>query len=59
MSTLWRIHACYMLDIETRDSLFNMQWFRNPWNMKLRIIRQNETREENIDVIETFNYLSV
>ena len=47
----------YMLDIETRDSLFNMQWFRNPWNMKLRIIRQNETREENIDVIETFNYL--
>lgn len=47
----------YMLDIETRDSLFNMQWFRNPWNMKLRIIRQNETREENIDIIETFNYL--
>lgn len=47
----------YMLDIETRDSLFNMQWFRNPWNMKLRIIRQNETREENINIIETFNYL--
>lgn len=47
----------YMLDIETRDSLFNMKWFRNPWDMKLRITRQNETREENIDVIETFNYL--
>lgn len=47
----------YMLNIETRDSLFNMKWFRNPWNMKLRITRQNETREENIDVIETFNYL--
>lgn len=47
----------YMLDIETRDSLFNMKWFRNPWNMKLRITRQNETREEKIDVIETFNYL--
>ena len=47
----------YMLDIETRDSLFNMQWFKNPWNMKLRITRQNETHEENIDVIETFNYL--
>ena len=47
----------YMLDIETRDSLFNMKWFRNPWNMKLRITRQNETREEHIDVIETFNYL--
>lgn len=47
----------YMLDIETRDSLFNIKWFRNPWNMKLRITRQNETREEKIDVIETFNYL--
>ena len=47
----------YMLDIETRGSLFNMQWFRNPWNMKLHITRQNETREENVDVIETFNYL--
>lgn len=47
----------YMLNIETRDSLFNMKWFRNPWDMKLRITRQNETREENIDVIETFNYL--
>ena len=47
----------YMLDIETRDSLFNMKWFRNPWNMKLRITRQNETREEHINVIETFNYL--
>ena len=47
----------YMLDIETRGSLFNMKWFRNPWNMKLRITRQNETREESIDVIETFNYL--
>lgn len=47
----------YMLDIETRDSLFNIKWFRNPWNMKLRITQQNETREENIDVIDTFNYL--
>lgn len=47
----------YMLDMETRNSLFNMRWFRNPWNMKLRITQQNETHEENIDVIETFNYL--
>lgn len=47
----------YMLDTETRDSLFNLQWFRNPWNTKLRITRKNETKEENIDLIETFNYL--
>lgn len=47
----------YMLDTETRDSLFNLQWFRNPWNTKLRITRKNETKEENIDLIDTFNYL--
>lgn len=47
----------YMLDTETKDSLFNLEWFRNPWNTKLFITRQNETKEENIDLIETFNYL--
>lgn len=47
----------YLLDTETKDSLFNLEWFRNPWNTKLRITRQNETKEENIDLIETFNYL--
>lgn len=48
----------YMLDTETRDSLFSLKWFRNPWAMKLRITRQNETREEAVDIIETFNYLT-
>ena len=47
----------YLLDTETKDSLFNLEWFRNPWNTKLFITRQNETKEENIDLIETFNYL--
>lgn len=47
----------YLLDTETRDSLFNLQWFRNPWAMKLRITRQNEMKEETIDLVETFNYL--
>lgn len=47
----------YLLDTETKGSLFNLQWFRNPWNTKLLITRQNETKEENVDLIETFNYL--
>lgn len=47
----------YLLDTETRESLFSLKWFRNPWAMKLLITRQNETREESIDLVETFNYL--
>lgn len=47
----------YLLDTETKDSLFNLEWFRNPWNTKLFITRNNETKEETIDLIETFNYL--
>lgn len=47
----------YMLNTETRDSLFNLKWFVNPFDVKLRITRNNETIEENIDMVETFNYL--
>lgn len=47
----------YMLDVETRDSLLNLQWFVNPFDVKLNITRQNETVEELIDLPETFNYL--
>ena len=47
----------YMLDVETRDSLLNLKWFINPFDVKLNITRQNETIEENIDLPETFNYL--
>lgn len=47
----------YLLDTETKDSLFSLQWFTNPWNIKLKITRNNETKEERIDLIETFNFL--
>lgn len=47
----------YMLDLETRDSLFNQEWFVNPFDMKLRITRNNEMKEEKVDLVETFNYL--
>ena len=47
----------YMLDLETKDSLFNLKWFENPFDMKLFITRNNETKEEKVDMVETFNYL--
>jgi len=47
----------YMLDVETRDSLLNLKWFVNPFDVKLNITLHNEIREQNIDMPETFNYL--
>lgn len=47
----------YMLDVESRDSLLNLQWFINPFNCYLNITRNNETKPTKIDLVETFNYL--
>ncbi|MCM1036197.1 MAG: site-specific DNA-methyltransferase [Bacteroides sp.] len=47
----------YMLDVETRDSLLNLKWFVNPFDMTFDITRNNETRARHIDMPETFNYL--
>lgn len=47
----------YMLDVEYRDSLLNIDAFKNPFNYRLNITRNNESQETVIDLIETFNYL--
>ncbi|PKL55956.1 MAG: site-specific DNA-methyltransferase [Methanomicrobiales archaeon HGW-Methanomicrobiales-6] len=51
----------YMLDVETRDSqsLLNTHAFIDPMAYKLRVKRpgSDESREMNIDLLETFNYL--
>lgn len=47
----------YMLDVQMRGSLFNKEWFVNPFDFKLKITAQNELQEQRIDLIETFNYL--
>lgn len=47
----------YMLDVESRDSLLNIDAFKNPFNYKLNITRNNESQETVIDLVETFNYL--
>lgn len=47
----------YMLDVESRDSLLNIDVFKDPFNYKLNITRNNESQETIIDLVETFNYL--
>lgn len=49
----------YMLDVETRNSLLNVEAFRDPTTYKLKIKRpgSDETREVNVDLLETFNWL--
>ncbi len=51
----------YMLDVETRgsQSLLNVQAFADPTAYKLKVKRpgSDESREVNVDLIETFNWL--
>lgn len=47
----------YMLDVETKDSLLNLEWFINPFNCYLNITKNNELQPTKVDLVETFNYL--
>jgi adenine-specific DNA-methyltransferase len=49
----------YVLDFETKGSpsLLDLESFEDPFSYKLNITRDDETRPENVDLIETFNYL--
>lgn len=47
----------YMLDIEAEGSLLNLDAFKTPFEYKLKVTENNETKEKNVDVVETFNYL--
>ncbi|MCI6082382.1 MAG: site-specific DNA-methyltransferase [Prevotella sp.] len=47
----------YMLDVETRDSLLNLNMFENPFAMTLKTTKDNELVETEVDMVETFNYL--
>lgn len=51
----------YMLDVETRgsQSLLNVQAFTDPtaYNLKVKRPGSDESREVNIDLLETFNWL--
>ena len=47
----------YMMDTESRGSLFNLEWFVNPFAMTLKTTKDNELVETPVDMVETFNYL--
>lgn len=47
----------YMLDVEAKDSLLNLEWFVDPFNCYLNITKNNELQPTKIDLVETFNYL--
>jgi len=49
----------YMLKWETRrsETLLNVERLQNPFSYKLRIHREGETREQPVDLPETFAYL--
>lgn len=47
----------YMMDTESRGSLFNLEWFVNPFVMTLKTTKDNELVETPVDMVETFNFL--
>ena len=49
----------YMLNIESKGSLLNIEAFEQPFSYLMHIATDSagETRLQNIDLIETFNYL--
>ena len=47
----------YMLDIEAKGSLLNLNAFKTPFSYEMNITEKNESKLHKIDVCETFNYL--
>lgn len=47
----------YMLDLESKESLLNLEAFKTPFEYEMRITEKNECKEQRVDVCETFNYL--
>jgi adenine-specific DNA-methyltransferase len=47
----------YMLEVESRDSLLNLDRFTDPFNVEISITRNDESRHVKLDLVETFNYL--
>ena len=47
----------YMLDLESRDSLLDIDLFDKPFDYQLTINRMGEMYKTTVDLVETFNYL--
>ncbi len=50
----------YMLEFESKESnvLLNLDALDNPFEYKLRVYDNNEFKLQNVDLIETFNYIA-
>ncbi len=47
----------YMLDVESRGHLLNLEAFKNPFKYQLMATENNELIPTTVDLVETFNYL--
>lgn len=47
----------YILEIESREHLFNLEMFRKPFDYQLKVTENNELKPCKVDLVETFNYL--
>jgi adenine-specific DNA-methyltransferase len=47
----------YMLEMESREHLFNLEIFRKPFEYQLKVTENNELKSTKVDLVETFNYL--
>ncbi len=47
----------YMLELESRDHLFNLEMFQKPFDYQLKVTENNELKNTKVDLVETFNYL--
>lgn len=47
----------YMLDLESKGSLLDLEQFKAPFSYQMKITERNETKTRRIDLVETFNYL--
>lgn len=47
----------YMIDLESKGSLLNLDRFKEPFSYEMKITEKNECRKRPVDIVETFNYL--
>lgn len=47
----------YMVDLESRGSMLNMEAFKVPFSYRMKITERNECHQHPVDICETFNYL--
>ena len=47
----------YMVDLESRGSLLDVEAFSNPFAYTMKITEKNECKDRSVDLVETFNYL--